>query len=88
MTLDPKNYTAVVAIVTANLPEGFTDRKRVLVTLHSMLPKSFEDRAMIHAAISAMNQSERLTASLSFPTQSSRKSGNGDGDGKKKGGVK
>lgn len=65
-SLDPKNIDLVVGIVMRGLPEGFAERKRALVTLHTMLPKSHAAGNVIASMLASMNHIERLQASLGF----------------------
>ena len=92
MKLDAKNYDLLTSIVIGHLPESIEERKRVLVTLHATLPRDYIHRRELEAMIRALNDHARhqleFAALLKGTTASgmtARKSGNGDGDGKKKG---
>jgi hypothetical protein len=77
MKINAEHVSRVVALVVANLPDGFSERKRVLVTLHTMLPRDHADRDKLGQMVASMNHIERLQSSLSLHIRPA-----GDGDGK------
>lgn len=71
MRLDPKNISLVVALVVGNLPDSFSDRKRALVTLQTLLPRDCAERDQLREMVASMNHVERLQTSLSFLPENS-----------------
>jgi hypothetical protein len=59
MTLEPKNFDLLTALVIEHLPEGLEERKRALVTLHAMLPKTYPHRHEIAGLIHTLQQHQR-----------------------------
>lgn len=59
MTLDSKNLDQLTAVVVRNLPADIHDRKRVLVTLHATLPRTYRRREELAVMIKNLQAHER-----------------------------
>jgi len=57
--METKNLDLLTATVIAGLPEGIEARKRVLVTLHATLPKSYSNRDEIEVMIKDLQAHQR-----------------------------
>jgi hypothetical protein len=59
MTLETKNLDLLTATVLDHLPDGIEERKRLLVTLHATLPRTYRHREEIEGLIHHLQAHQR-----------------------------